>query len=206
MSAMLAIGVCACGGVGAAARYICDSYIKALWRKNVPAFDVCHQCCGRSACRLGGGIVRGEHHKPRLPPTARNRISRRFLNVLNHDERDGYAPAQWENRLFHRLCAGFDRRARHGRCVRLLAGLSQRKRDSKITSECRDWLQSARSMQPRSGLWESRYTDEKKFTKERTQQLFRSVGWVSGKYPETSVQGSDGDRPPCSAHGTATAW
>ena len=30
MSAMLAIGVCACGGVGAAARYICDSYIKAL--------------------------------------------------------------------------------------------------------------------------------------------------------------------------------
>lgn len=28
------------------------------------------------------------------------------------------------------------------------------------------------------------YTDEKKFTKERTRQLFRSVGWVSGKYPE----------------------
>ena len=28
------------------------------------------------------------------------------------------------------------------------------------------------------------YTDEKKFTKEQTQQLFRSVGWVSGKYPE----------------------
>ena len=36
MSAMLAIGVCACGGVGAAARYICDSYIKALWRKTFP--------------------------------------------------------------------------------------------------------------------------------------------------------------------------
>ena len=154
-------------------RNACDRRMRMRWRRrgrtlylrfvyqgivaqNVPAFDVCHQCCGRSACRLGGGIVRGEHHKPRLPPTARNRISRRFLNVLNHDERDGYAPAQWENRLFHRLCAGFDRRARHGRCVRLLAGLSQRKRDSKITSECRDWLQSARSMQPRSGLWESR--------------------------------------------------
>lgn len=28
------------------------------------------------------------------------------------------------------------------------------------------------------------YTDKKKFTKERTRQLFRSVGWVSGKYPE----------------------
>ena len=36
MSVMLAIGVCACGGVGAAARYICDSYIKALWRKTFP--------------------------------------------------------------------------------------------------------------------------------------------------------------------------
>ena len=40
MSAMLAIGVCACGGVGAAARYICDSYIKALWRKT---FAYCSQ-------------------------------------------------------------------------------------------------------------------------------------------------------------------
>lgn len=117
-------------------RNACDRRMRMRWRRrgrtlylrfvyqgivaqNVPAFDVCHQCCGRSACRLGGGIVRGEHHKPRLPPTARNRISRRFLNVLNHDERDGYAPAQWENRLFHRLCAGFDRRARHGRCVRV---------------------------------------------------------------------------------------
>ena len=48
------------------------------------------------------------------------------------------------------------------------------------------------------------YTDEKKFTKERTQQLFRSVGWVSGKYPERlykALMGSstvfsawDGDR------------
>ena len=28
------------------------------------------------------------------------------------------------------------------------------------------------------------YTDKKKFTKERMRQLFRSVGWVSGKYPE----------------------
>lgn len=28
------------------------------------------------------------------------------------------------------------------------------------------------------------YTDEKKFTKEQTQRLFLSVGWVSGQYPE----------------------
>ena len=28
------------------------------------------------------------------------------------------------------------------------------------------------------------YTEEKKFTKEQVQQLFLSVGWISGKYPE----------------------
>lgn len=28
------------------------------------------------------------------------------------------------------------------------------------------------------------YTEEKKFTKEQVQQLFLSVDWVSGKYPE----------------------
>lgn len=28
------------------------------------------------------------------------------------------------------------------------------------------------------------YTEEKKFTKEQVQQLFLSVNWVSGKYPE----------------------
>lgn len=28
------------------------------------------------------------------------------------------------------------------------------------------------------------YTEEKKFTKEQVQQLFLSVGWVSGNYPE----------------------
>ena len=69
MSAMLAIGVCACGGVGAAARYICDSYIEALWRKTFP-------------------------------------LSTFAINVVAG------------------LLAGFDCRARHGRCVRLLAGLS----------------------------------------------------------------------------------
>ena len=27
------------------------------------------------------------------------------------------------------------------------------------------------------------YTEEKKFTMEQVQELFRSVGWVSGEYP-----------------------
>lgn len=35
------------------------------------------------------------------------------------------------------------------------------------------------------------YTDEKKFTKEQTQQLFRSVGWGVRQISGTSVQGSD---------------
>ena len=53
-------------------------------------------------------------------------------------------------------------------------------------------------------VMEITYTDEKKFTKEQTQRLFRSVGWVSGEYPERlykALMGSstvfsawDGDR------------
>ncbi|KAB7790730.1 GNAT family N-acetyltransferase [Bifidobacterium leontopitheci] len=48
------------------------------------------------------------------------------------------------------------------------------------------------------------YTREKSFTKEQTQRLFRSVGWVSGEYPEqlhkalmgssTVISAWDGDR------------
>lgn len=49
------------------------------------------------------------------------------------------------------------------------------------------------------------YTDEKKFTKERTQQLFRSVGWVSGKYPERLYKALMGSSTVFSAW-TATAW
>ncbi|MBQ1513375.1 MAG: CrcB family protein [Bifidobacterium sp.] len=36
MNAFIVMAVCLCGGVGASARYICDSYIKAFWRKAFP--------------------------------------------------------------------------------------------------------------------------------------------------------------------------
>lgn len=36
MSAIIPILVCLFGGVGASARYVCDSYIKAVWRKDFP--------------------------------------------------------------------------------------------------------------------------------------------------------------------------
>ncbi|KFI47016.1 GNAT family N-acetyltransferase [Bifidobacterium biavatii] len=48
------------------------------------------------------------------------------------------------------------------------------------------------------------YTEERKFTQEQVQKLFRSVGWVSGEYPEqlhralmgssTVITAWDGDR------------
>ncbi|NEG88432.1 GNAT family N-acetyltransferase [Bifidobacterium aerophilum] len=48
------------------------------------------------------------------------------------------------------------------------------------------------------------YTEERNFTKDQVQQLFRSVGWVSGEYPDqlykalmgssTVVSAWDGDR------------
>ena len=36
MNMLIAILVCLFGGFGAAARYICDSYIKAFWKKAFP--------------------------------------------------------------------------------------------------------------------------------------------------------------------------
>ena len=36
MNVFLPIAVCLCGGIGASARYICDSYIKAFWHKAFP--------------------------------------------------------------------------------------------------------------------------------------------------------------------------
>lgn len=51
---------------------------------------------------------------------------------------------------------------------------------------------------------EIRYTEEKKFTQEQVQELFLSVGWVSGEYParlhkalmhsSTVITAWDGDR------------
>ena len=35
-NAVIAVSVCLCGGLGAAARYVCDSVIKASWHKAFP--------------------------------------------------------------------------------------------------------------------------------------------------------------------------
>ncbi len=37
-----------------------------------------------------------------------------------------------------------------------------------------------------------KYTEEKIFTQDQVQQLFLSVGWVSGKYPDYQGQGIAG--------------
>ena len=36
MDGILPIAICFCGGLGASARYVCDSYIKAIWHKAFP--------------------------------------------------------------------------------------------------------------------------------------------------------------------------
>ena len=36
MDGILPIAICLCGGLGASARYVCDSYIKAIWHNAFP--------------------------------------------------------------------------------------------------------------------------------------------------------------------------
>ena len=85
MSAMLAIGVCACGGVGAAARYICDSYIKALWRKTFPLSTFAINV----VAGLLAGLVAGLFAANTISPDCRLLLATGFLGGFSTFLRNG---------------------------------------------------------------------------------------------------------------------
>ena len=118
MSAMLAIGVCACGGVGAAARYICDSYIKALWRKTFPLSTFAINV----VAGLLAGLVAGLFAANTISPDCRLLLATGFLGgfftLFNHDEGAGSPLRPWENRFFFGYWAGSARRSAHGAACR----------------------------------------------------------------------------------------
>ena len=67
MNAFLPILVCLCGGLGASARYVCDSYIKACWHRAFPMSTfVINVIAGFLA-----GIVAGLYARSVVPQAAR---------------------------------------------------------------------------------------------------------------------------------------
>lgn len=75
MMDMTPILVCLCGGVGAAMRYICDSYIKAFWHKAFPMSTfVINVVAGFLA-----GLVAGLFAKSMVPDGTRLLLATGFL-------------------------------------------------------------------------------------------------------------------------------
>ena len=75
MNAIIPILVCLCGGLGASARYVCDSYIKAVWRKDFPMSTfVINVVAG-----LLAGIVAGLYAHSTILDSARLLLATGFL-------------------------------------------------------------------------------------------------------------------------------
>ena len=90
MNAFLPILVCLCGGLGASARYVCDSYIKACWHRAFPMSTfVINVIAGFLA-----GIVAGLYARSVVAQAARHRFPRWILDFLNHDERNRHLAAR----------------------------------------------------------------------------------------------------------------
>ena len=75
MNAIIPILVCLCGGLGASARYVCDSYIKAAWCKDFPMSTfVINVVAG-----LLAGIVAGLYVHSTISGSARLLLATGFL-------------------------------------------------------------------------------------------------------------------------------
>ena len=121
MMDMTPVLVCLCGGVGAAMRYICDSYIKAFWHKAFPMSTF--------VINVVAGFLAGLVAGPRRDAVAVGHgVPRRLLHVLDHDERDGRFAAQGQVRLLRRIPRGIRHRAGRRRRLRLSGGMTIRRR------------------------------------------------------------------------------
>lgn len=74
-NAVIAVSVCLCGGLGAAARYVCDSVIKASWHKAFPLSTfVINSIAGSLA-----GVIAGLYSRRFLSDPAHVMLATGFL-------------------------------------------------------------------------------------------------------------------------------
>lgn len=114
MNVIIPMLVCLCGGLGASARYVCDSYIKAVWRKEFPMSTfVINVVAG-----LLAGIVAGLYVHSTISgsgtPAVGDGIPRWFLHVLDHDERVRHSIACREISCVRRIHGSVDNRSCNG--------------------------------------------------------------------------------------------
>ena len=78
-NAVIAVSVCLCGGLGAAARYVCDSVIKASWHKAFPLSTfVINSIAGFLA-----GVIAGLYSRRFLSDPAHVMLATGFSTMMN---------------------------------------------------------------------------------------------------------------------------
>ena len=89
MDAILPIAMCLCGGLGASARYVCDSYIKAIWHNAFPLSTfIINVIAG-----LLAGIVAALSMESAIPGACYG-LPWWLLHILDYDERSRRPVAQ----------------------------------------------------------------------------------------------------------------
>lgn len=119
-NAVIAVSVCLCGGLGAAARYVCDSVIKASWHKAFPLSTfVINSIAGFLA-----GVIAGLYSRRFLSDPAHVMLATGFLGgfstFLHHDERIRDVVARWADHRVRGICADVGGGSCDGRGIGIL--------------------------------------------------------------------------------------
>ena len=110
-NAVIAVSVCLCGGLGAAARYVCDSVIKASWHKAFPLSTfVINSIAGFLA-----GVIAGLYSRRFLSDPAHVMLATGFL-----DERIRDVVARWADHRVRGICADVGGGSCDGRGIGIL--------------------------------------------------------------------------------------
>ena len=114
-NAVIAVSVCLCGGLGAAARYVCDSVIKASWHKAFPLSTfVINSIAGFLA-----GVIAGLYSRRFLSDVG-DRLPWWILHILHHDERIRDVVARWADHRVRGICADVGGGSCDGRGIGIL--------------------------------------------------------------------------------------
>ena len=119
-NAVIAVSVCLCGGLGAAARYVCDSVIKASWHKAFPLSTFVINS-------IAGFLVRRDCRSVLTPVSVGSRacdVGDRLpwwiLHILHHDERIRDVVARWADHRVRGICADVGGGSCDGRGIGIL--------------------------------------------------------------------------------------
>ena len=115
-NAVIAVSVCLCGGLGAAARYVCDSVIKASWHKAFPLSTfVINSIAGFLA-----GVIAGLYSRRFLSDPAHVMLATGFLGGFSTFSTIRDVVARWADHRVRGICADVGGGSCDGRGIGIL--------------------------------------------------------------------------------------